>query len=103
MANRIKTGDTVMVVAGDSKGTRAKVLRVDIENNKVVLEGVNVVTKHIRPSRVNPQGGRLRVERPINMSNVMPIDVKSGKATRVRSSVVKGKKVRVSVAGNQID
>ncbi len=103
MANRIKKGDTVLVVAGDSKGTRAKVLKVDIEKNKVTLEGVNVVTKHIRPSRINPQGGRLRVERPIDMSNVMPIDAKTGKATRVKFNEVKGKKVRVSVAGNQID
>ncbi len=103
MANRIKKGDMVMVVAGESKGTRAKVLKVDIDNNKVLVEGVNVVTKHVRPSRISPQGGRLRVERPIDMSNVMPIDAKTGKATRVKYKEVKGKKVRVSVAGNQID
>lgn len=103
MANRIKKGDTVMVVAGDNKGTRAKVLKVDLDNNKVLLEGVNVVTKNIRPSRQNPQGGRLRVERPIAISNVMPIDAKTGKPTRVKYQVVKDKKIRVSVAGNQID
>ena len=103
MANRIKKGDTVMVIAGENKGTRAKVLKVDIENDKVLLEGVNVVTKNVRPSRMNPQGGRLRVERPIAISNVMPIDTKTGKPTRVKYQVVKDKKVRVSVAGNQID
>ena len=103
MANRIKTGDTVMVIAGASKGTRAKVLKVDLTKGKVVVEGVNVVTKHVKPSRLNPQGGRLRVEGLIDMSNVMPIDAKTGKATRVSFKEVKGKKVRVSVAGNQID
>ncbi len=103
MANRIKKGDTVMVTAGDSKGTRAKVLSVDIDNGKVLVEGVNVVTKNIKPSRVSPQGGRIRIERPIAISNVMPIDAKTGKATRVKFTEVKGKKVRVSTAGNQID
>ena len=103
MAQRIKKGDTVMVMSGDSKGTRAKVLSVNIEKDQVVVQGVNVATKHVRPTQANPQGGRLRVERPIHISKVMPIDAKAGKPTRVGYKVVKGKKVRVSVSGNQID
>lgn len=103
MASRIKKGDVVMVTAGDSKGIKAKVLEVDMEKGKVLVEGVNVVTKTVKPSRVAPQGGRIRVERPIAISNVMPIDGKTGKATRVKFTEVKGKKTRVSVAGNQID
>ena len=103
MAQRIKKGDTVMVISGDKKGTRAKVLSVDPGKETVIVEGVNVVTKHVRPSQMNPQGGRLRVERPIHISKVMPIDAKAGKPTRVGYKVVKGKKVRVSVSGNQID
>ncbi len=103
MAQRIKKGDTVMVMSGESKGTRAKVLSVNAEKEQVVVQGVNVVTKHVRPTQMNPQGGRLRVEKAIHISKVMPIDTKAGKPTRVGYKVVKGKKVRVSVSGNQID
>jgi len=70
MAAKVKKGDQVEVVTGDDRGIRGKVLRVDPAGQKVVVEGVNRVYKHVRPSRKNPQGGRLEVERPIHISNV---------------------------------
>ena len=78
---KIKKGDTVKVIAGSSKGKEAKVISVDVEKNKVVVEGVNVVTNHTKPSAGNPNGGIITKEAPIDASNVMLVD--GGKATRV--------------------
>ena len=78
---KIKKGDTVKVIAGSSKGKEAKVLSVDTDKKKVVVEGVNVVTKHTKPSAGNPNGGIITKEAPIDASNVMLVD--GGKATRV--------------------
>ena len=79
----IKSGDTVQVIAGESKGETGKVLRVYPDKNRAVVEGVNVVTKHQKPSASNPQGGLLKEEAPIHISNLMVVDPKSGEATRV--------------------
>jgi large subunit ribosomal protein L24 len=79
----IRKGDTVRVVTGDDKGVTAKVLRVLRDDNKVVVEGVNRVYRHLKPSRRNPQGGRLSKEMPINVSNVMLIDPGTNQPTRV--------------------
>jgi large subunit ribosomal protein L24 len=79
----IKTNDTVEVIAGDDKGKRGKVIRVDRTNGKVVVEGVNRVYRHLKPSRRNPQGGRLSKEMPVDVSNVMLIDPQTNKPTRV--------------------
>jgi len=73
----------VQVIAGDSKGETGKVLRVYRDKNRAVVEGVNVVTKHQKPSASNPQGGLLKEEAPIHISNLMVVDPKSGEATRV--------------------
>ncbi len=78
---KIKKGDTVKVIAGSSKGKEAKVISVDQKNNKVVVEGVNVITKHEKPSAGNPNGGIVTKEAPIDASNVMVVD--GGKASRV--------------------
>jgi large subunit ribosomal protein L24 len=75
--------DVVEVIAGDDKGTRGKVLRVLRTQNKVVIEGVNRVYRHLKPSRRNPQGGRLSKEMPVDASNVMLIDPVQNKPTRV--------------------
>lgn len=105
MAARIRKDDIVQVISGDHKGARGKVLRVIPDDDKVVVEGVNVVTKHVRRSRKFPQGGRVQSEAPIPMCKVMPVDPKTGKGTRVRFKVDRdptGKvigKHRVSVAG----
>ena len=79
----IRKDDVVEVVTGDDKGSRGKVLRVLRPKNQVVVEGINRVYRHLKPSRRNPQGGRLSKEMPINASNVMLIDPSSGKPTRV--------------------
>lgn len=79
----IRKDDTVEVLAGDDKGKRGKVLRISREANKVVVEGVNRVYRHLKPSRANPQGGRLSKEMPVDASNVALIDPTTNKPTRV--------------------
>ena len=79
----IRKDDTVEVLAGDDKGTRGRVLRVLRDRGKVVVEGVNRVYRHLRPSRRNPQGGRLSKEMPVNASNVALIDPQTNRPTRV--------------------
>jgi large subunit ribosomal protein L24 len=96
MGARIRSGDTVLVISGDDKGKRGKVLRVLVEDQRVVVEGVNVVFKHLRKSQQNPQGGRVQREAPIHVSNVMPIDPTTDQATRVASVVVDGRRVRAA-------
>jgi large subunit ribosomal protein L24 len=95
MARRIRQGDMVAVIAGDDKGRRGKVLRIIPEKNRVVVEGVNLVFKHLRKSQENPNGGRIRREAAMHMSNVMPIDPNTNEPTRVSSKVVDGQRVRV--------
>ena len=93
----IKKGDTVYVNAGDDKGKTGRVLKVLIEKNRAVVEGVNVVTKATKPNAKKPQGGLVKMEAPIHASNLQLVDPKSGKATRVGYKVNEdGKKVRIS-------
>ncbi len=94
MAMKIKKGDNVIVIAGKDKDKEGKVLSVDTKNNTVVVEGVNMISKHAKPSQVNPQGGIIEREAPIDISNVM-YSVK-GKGVRVGFEVKDGKKVRVN-------
>jgi large subunit ribosomal protein L24 len=79
----IRQGDNVEVIRGDDKGKRGRVLRVVRKDNKVVVEGVNKVYKHVKPSRRNPQGGRLSKEMPVDVSNVLLIDPQTNTPTRV--------------------
>ncbi len=103
MALHVKKGDTVEVIAGDARGSRGKVLSVDPVKRKLVVEGVNRVYKHVRPSQRNPQGGRLQVERPIDISNVMVINAKTNRPTRIRFKVnANGKKKRIAMDGSEI-
>ncbi|MFK7810963.1 MAG: 50S ribosomal protein L24 [Maribacter sp.] len=99
---KIKTGDTVRIVAGDHKGTEGKVMRVDIEKNKAIVEGANMVSKHEKPSAKNPQGGIVQKEAFIHVSNLALLDTKSGETTRVGYEVKDGKKVRVSKKSNEV-
>ena len=99
---KIKSGDTVKVIAGDHKGSEGKVLRVDREKNKAIVEGVNMVSKHTKPSAKNPQGGIVKKEAPIHISNIALIDPKSKTATRVGIKVEGDKKVRFSKKSNQV-
>jgi large subunit ribosomal protein L24 len=103
MPQHVKKGDLVMVTAGNDRGATGKVLVVDTKNQRVVVEGVNVRKRHIRPTQENPQGGRIEKEMSIHFSNVSPISPSSGKATRVRFETRKdGSKVRVAVKGGDV-
>ena len=97
---KIKKGDTVKVIAGKNKDKEGKVISVDPKNNKVVVEGVNMVTKHLKPSVANQNGGRIEMEAPIDASNVML--VVNGKATRVGFKVEDGKKVRYAQSTGEV-
>lgn len=79
----IRTGDTVKVIAGNEKGKSGKVLKVLVEKDRALVEGINVVSKHIKPSATNPNGGIEKKEAGIHVSNLMVVDPKSGDATRV--------------------
>ncbi len=103
MALHIKKGDMVEIIAGDHKGATGKVLRVIPQQNKVVVQGHNTVKKHVRPSRRNPQGGRISVEQPIHISNVLPVSPKSSKGSRIRCQMDKdGTKKRIAIDGSEI-
>ena len=96
MARHIKRGDTVVVIAGSDKGKSGKVLRVLTDRDRVVVEGINRVWKHVRPSQRNPQGGRIQKDAPIHISNVMPLDPTTGKGTRVKFAMKDGVKHRIA-------
>ena len=83
MARHVKKGDVVVVITGDDKGKTGEVLRVFTDRDKVLVQGVNRVYKHLRPSRQHPQGGRIQKEMPIALSNVLPMDPKTNQPTRV--------------------
>ena len=99
MARHIKSGDQVVVIAGADRGKTGRVLRVLTGRDRVVVEGVNRVWKHVRPSQRNPQGGRIQKDAPIHLSNVMPVDPTSGKGSRVRFETRDGNKHRIAVKG----
>jgi len=93
----IKKGDTVMVMTGESKGQKGRVLEVNRDKNKAIVEGVNTVSKHTKPNAKSPQGGILKKEAPIHISNLMLIDPASGKPSRIgRKLNSKNKLVRYS-------
>ena len=102
MAQRIKKGDTVVVLAGKDKGRTGEVTRVIPKDDKVVVAGVNVHARHRKPSQVNPQGGIERKEAPLHISNVALADPKDGTPTRVRFEIRDGKKVRIAAKSGEL-
>lgn len=100
MARHVKTGDTVFVTAGNNKGQTGKVILVDTDKDRVVIQGVNIRKKFLKPTQQRPQGGEISQEMPIHISNVSP--VVDGKPSRVRF-VTKddGSKVRMAVRGDK--
>ena len=103
MARHIRKNDNVQVIAGDDKGKTGKVLEVVKNGTKVVVQGVNIVTKHVRPSQRYPQGGQIHMEQPLDISNVLPVNPKTGKGTRVKIKFAdNGEKQRVAVDGTVI-
>jgi large subunit ribosomal protein L24 len=102
MASKIKKGDKVVVTAGAHKGTVGTVSRVLPEFGQVVVEGVNRVKRHMKPTPRMPEGGIVEKDRPIHVSNVALVDPQTNKATRVRFEVKDGKKVRVAVKSGAV-
>lgn len=103
MAMHVKKGDTVEVICGDHKGSTGKIIKVTADGRRVVIKGINLAYKHVRPTQQNPQGGRIRVEQPIDKSNVLPVNPKTSKGTRVRFELGKnGSKKRVGLDGTEI-
>lgn len=97
MAVHVRKNDMVEVIAGDHRGARGKVLRVSVRKREVVVEGVNVVYRHVRPTRRNPRGGRVQKEAPIHLSNVLPFDSAAGKGRRVHFPVERDTRGRTAV------
>ena len=98
----VKTGDKVMVITGKDKGKTGVILSALPKKDRVLVEGVNIVKKHSKPSQMNPQGGIISQEAPIHVSNVMPLDPKTGEPTRVGLKVVDGKRVRVAKKSGEV-
>ena len=92
----IKKGDIVYVNAGNDKGKTGKVLEVIPAKDRAIVEGINIVTKHAKPSPKHPQGGIVKQEAGVHVSNLQLVDPKTGAATRVAHKVVDGKKVRIA-------
>jgi len=85
---KIKKNDNVIIIAGNSKGITGKVLKVFPKDNRVIVEGVSLRKRHTKPNQSNPQGGIIEMEAPINVSNVMLVDPKSGKPIKIGSKVI---------------
>ena len=98
---KIKTGDTVKVIAGDNRGAEGKVLKVFRDTNKAIVEGVNVIKKHMKPSAQSPQGGIVEKEAPIHISN-LALMTSDGETTRVGYRMEGDKKVRFSKKSNEV-
>lgn len=100
----VKKGDKVVVISGKDKGKQGTILSAYPKQNRVLVEGINIVKKHSKPSQLNLQGGIISKEAAIHVSNVMPLDPKSGKPTRVGYKIENGKKVRVAkISGESLD
>ena len=97
---KIKTGDTVKVIAGDHKGEEGKVVKVFVDKNRAIVEGVNMISKHTKPSADNPQGGIVKKEASLHISNLML--VKNGEASRVGYRMEGDQKVRFSKKSNEV-
>jgi large subunit ribosomal protein L24 len=102
MAMKIKKGDRVVVLSGKDKGKQGDVTRAMPKDGKLVVSGINIATRHRKPSQANPQGGLERIEAPLFASKVALVDPKTGGATRVRFDIRDGKKVRVAVKSGEL-
>lgn len=99
---KIKKGDNVKVIAGNSKGSTGRVLEVNRITSRVIVEGANMITKHQKPDAQNPDGGRVEVEAPIHISNLMLVDPKTNDASRIGRKIVDGKIKRYSKKSGQL-
>lgn len=99
---RLKVGDLVQVISGDDTGKQGNITKILKDVDKVVVEGINMVTKHQKPNARNQQGGKVSMEAPLHASKVMLIDPETKKPTRVKYEIKDGKKVRVAKSGATI-
>ena len=101
---KIKKNDTVVILAGTSKGKEGKVIKVYPDTNRAIVEGVNMVSKHTKPNAANPQGGIIKQESSINISNLMLVDPKSGEPTRIGRKIDEetGKLVRFAKKSGEV-
>lgn len=97
---KIKKGDTVKVITGKDNGKEGKVIAIDRKKNRVIVEGVNMITKHAKPTQANPNSGIMQKEAPLDISNVMYVH--KGKATRIGFKVEDGKKVRFAKSTGEV-
>lgn len=103
MALRIRTDDEVLVITGKDKGKTGKVLRVEADRDRVYVSGINIRTKHVKPTPGSSEpGGIVKEEAPVHVSNVSLVDPKDGKPTRVRTEIRDGKKVRIAVRSGEV-
>lgn len=98
----VKKNDTVVVITGVDKVKKGRVVEVDYSKSRVLVEGVNIISKHTRPTQQYPNGGIIKKEASIHISNVMPVDPKTGKGTRVGRKSENGKSVRISKKSGEI-
>ena len=98
----VKKGDTVKVIAGEDKGKEGRVLAVYPKKSRALIEGVNIISRHSKPDAKNPDGGIIKKEAPVHISNLMLLDPKSGKATRVGRKVENGKLVRYAKKSGEV-
>ena len=101
-AQKIKKGDKVVILSGKDKGKHGEVTKAMPKDGKVIVSGVNVITRHKKPSQTNPQGGLEKAEAPMHVSKVALEDPKTGRATRVRFEIRDGKKVRVAARSGEL-
>ena len=101
-AQKIRKGDTVVILSGKDKGKTGEVTKAMPKDGKVIVSGVNVAVRHRKPTQTNPQGGLERREAPLHVSKVAIADPKTGKATRVRFETRDGKKVRVAAKSGEL-
>lgn len=99
---KVKSGDLVKVIAGNHKGEEGKIVRVFADKNTAIVEGLNMISKHTKPSAQNPQGGIVKKEAPIHISNIALVDPKTKQATKVGYRMEGDKKVRFSKKSNQV-
>lgn len=100
---RLKVGDLVQVISGDDKGKQGTITRLYKDEDRALVEGINLKTKHQKPNARNQQGGKTTMEAPIQVSKLMPIDPETKKPTRVRAQEKDGKKVRIAKSGAVIE
>ena len=101
--NRLKVGDLVQVIRGKDRGKQGKIAKILVDEDRVVVEGINTVTRNQRPTPRNQQGGQIKKDAPIHASKVMPVDPTTGKPTRVKIKTGEdGKKARVAKSGAEI-